>query len=397
MRKVILAILLTSLFWTVVYLLVSHKTKNNSTSIDIPDYSEVIIGCWEPIELADTKLTFSKYGTMRIGDTALDINYSVNENIVKVSLFGLLDTSFEIKIYNENKDTYLEIFDAPQFAGKYKKVDAEAVEAGQKVEETVAVPEQETDKRPKQEARRRQPRVVNRENTGASIAIEETGASVAVEECEPPTPDTEVAPPDTPVQSPKVDGQTSAQTNVRTDKQSITGVWSPVEGAEYPLTITKYGTVIQHIGSVSMQYDYSLSGTSLDIGYDKGAKAKVYISEGNTFLEIYNSRKFSGKYKLRKNATNISAKNIDISEYPTVLAGNWQPIFGAEYDLELSKYGTAIQHIGSVDMRYDYTLNGNKMDIGYDKNVKVVISRNTNGTYLEIYNSRKFSGLYKKQ
>ncbi len=399
MRKVILAILLTSLFWIVVYLLVSHKTKNNSTSVDIPDYSEVIIGCWEPIELADTKLTFSKYGTMRIGDTALDINYSVNENIVKVSLFGLLDTSFEIKIYNENKDTYLEIFDAPQFAGKYKKVDAEAVEAGQKVEETVAVPEQETDKRPQQEARRRQPRVVNRENTGASIAIEETGASVAVEECEPPTPDTEVAPPDTPVQSPKVDGQTSAQTDVRTDKQSITGVWSPVEGAEYPLTITKYGTVIQHINSaVNMRYQYNLSGSNLKIGYDRNAQANVYVENGKTYLEIYNSEKFSGKYRLSSKAVNIDGNIINASEYPTAITGKWKPIFGAEYPLEISKYGTVIQNINSaVNMRYNYSLDQDCLKIGYDKNARVAVIKNANGTYLEIYNSEKFSGLYKKQ
>lgn len=399
MRKVILAILLTSLFWTVVYLLVSHKTKNNSTSVDIPDYSEVIIGCWEPVELADTKLTFSKYGTMRIGDTALDINYSVNENIVKVSLFGLLDTSFEIKIYNENKDTYLEIFDAPQFAGNYKKVDAETVEAEREVEETILVPEQATDKKTQQEARRRQPRVVNRENTGAPIAIEETSASVAVEECEPPTPDTEVAPPDAPIQSPKVEEQTPVQTNTRTDKLSITGVWSPVEGAEYPLTITKYGTVIQHIGgSVKIRHQYYLSGDNLKIDYDKNAKANVYTENGKTYLEIYNSENFSGKYRLSSKAVNINGDRVNVSDISTAIVGKWKPVFGAEYPLEISKYGTVIQNIGgSVNIRHDYSLDQDRLKIEYDRHAKVSIIKNTNGTYLEIYNSETFSGLYKKQ
>ena len=389
MRKVILAILLTSLFWTVVYLLVSHRAETSDKPIDIPDYSEVIIGCWEPIELADTKLTFSKYGTMRIGDTALDINYSVNENIVKVSLFGLLDTSFEIKIYNEDKDTYLEIFDAPQFAGKYKKVDAETVEVEQKVEETMPVTEQATDKKSQQEARRRQPRVVNRE---------ETGASVAVEECEPPKPDTEVEQPAT-VQSSKVEEQTPAQTDTHTDKPSITGVWSPVEGAEYSLTITKYGTVIQHINSaVNMRYQYNLSGSNLKIGYDRNAKANVYAENGKTYLEIYNSEKFSGKYRLTSKAVTIGGDRVNASDYQTVIVGKWKPVFGAEYPLEISKYGTVIQNINSaVNMRYDYSLDQDCLKIGYDRNARVSIVKNTTGTYLEIYNSEKFSGLYKKQ
>lgn len=402
MKKIVPVILLTSLFWVLVYLLVTHtrKTESNDGPMDTADYSEAIIGNWEPVELANAELTFSKYGTMRIGDAPIDINYSVNANKVEVSLLGLLDTSFEISVYKEGGDTYMEIFDAPQFAGKYKKFYPETASTAQYAEEPTTATERTVPAdRPRQEARRQQPRNVNHEQKGTAVAVEETEATIAIEECEPPKPETAVEQPAATVQSPKVEEQAPAQIDTPTDRLSITGVWSPVEGAEYPLTITKYGTVIQHINSaVNMRYQYNLNGSNLKIGYDRNAKANLYAENGKTYLEIYNSEKFSGKYRLTSKAVNIGGDQVNIPDYQTAIVGKWKPVFGAEYPLEISKYGTVIQNINSaVNMRYDYSLDQDCLKIGYDRNARVSVIENANGTYLEIYNSEKFSGLYKKQ
>ncbi|MGN0091887.1 MAG: hypothetical protein ACI35M_02330 [Alistipes sp.] len=165
------------------------------------------------------------------------------------------------------------------------------------------------------------------------------------------------------------------------------------------MTITKYGVVIQHINSVvNSRYTYSLSGDKLKIGYDKSAKADLYAENGKIYLEIYNSERFSGKYKLSSRAIDVAGDIINPSEYQAEVVGKWKPVFGAEYPIEISKYGTVIQHINSaVNSRYEYSIDKESLKIGYDKNATVSIIRNAAGTYLEIYNSEHFSGLYKKQ
>lgn len=176
--------------------------------------------------------------------------------------------------------------------------------------------------------------------------------------------------------------------------REIDGKWQPVEGAKYALELTKYGTVIQYHGSLLLRYSYSLSGKRMNIRYDK-ARVEI-IKEGNDYyLEIYNSEDFSGKYKRVSQPRKIAMRPLPESQYSELINGKWAPINGQEYSLEFTKYGTAIQYHGSLDLRYDYSLTGAKLNIRYD-NARVTISEDASYYYLEIYNSEDFSGRYRK-
>ena len=78
------------------------------------------------------------------------------------------------------------------------------------------------------------------------------------------------------------------------------------------------------------------------------------------------------------------------------IIGKWQPVCGAKHPIEITKYGTIIQHWAKGhNSRFDYTLNGNQLDIRYNE-CKVEVVKNKSNTYLEIYNDNEFSGLYLK-
>lgn len=176
----------------------------------------------------------------------------------------------------------------------------------------------------------------------------------------------------------------------------IVGKWTPVEGAEEPLEFTKYGTVIQtKYGTVKIRSNYTLSDKSLKIGYDT-ARCKITKVGSVTYLEIFDASDYSGKYKRISQPRNIAMQSLPVSGYAEYIVGKWTAIDGQEEPLEMTKYGTAIQtKYGSVDIRNDYTLNGNRLTIGYDK-ARVVISEDSAYYYLEIYNSEDFSGRYRK-
>lgn len=80
--------------------------------------------------------------------------------------------------------------------------------------------------------------------------------------------------------------------------ENIVGKWSPINGQEYPIEFSKYGTAIQK-RSYDNRVEYSLNGSSLKIQYDN---ARVAISEDASYyyLEIYNSEDFSGRYRKSK-------------------------------------------------------------------------------------------------
>lgn len=205
-----------------------------------------------------------------------------------------------------------------------------------------------------------------------------------------------------PVQTPAKTAEEATITAEKSSSQEVTidyareidGKWQPVEGAEYPLEFTKYGTVIQYHGSLQLRFGYSLSSKRMNIRYDK---ARVEITrEGNDYyLEIYNSEDFSGKYKRVSQPRKIAMRPLPESQYSELINGKWAPINGQEFSLEFTKYGAAIQYHGSLDLRYDYSLTGAKLNIRYD-NARVAISEDASYYYLEIYNSEDFSGRYRK-
>ena len=194
-----------------------------------------------------------------------------------------------------------------------------------------------------------------------------------------------------------LDESPQQETQRQSDSYEIVGKWQPVEGAKNPLEFTKYGTVIQTVySSLRMRYDYRISGKKMKIRYDD-ATFKIIKEGGETYLEIYNSEDFSGRYRRTSQPAKINATVIDKSQYPTYIVGKWTPITGQENPIEFTKFNTVIQMVyDTLDMRYEYSLNNDKLTIRYDKNARVVISEDANNYYLEIFNTTDFSGRYKK-
>lgn len=196
-------------------------------------------------------------------------------------------------------------------------------------------------------------------------------------------------------ESPRQVAQPVART--MSDSEMIVGKWQPVEGAKDPLEFTKYGAVIQtSYGTLQMRYDYRIAGDKMKIRYDD-ATFKIVKEGSATYLEIYNSNDFSGRYRRASQPAKINATVIDKSSYPTYIIGKWTPITGQENPIEFTKFNTAIQMVyGMLDMRYEYSLNDDRLSIRYDKDARVVISEDANNFYLEIFNTTDFSGRYKK-
>ena len=178
--------------------------------------------------------------------------------------------------------------------------------------------------------------------------------------------------------------------------QEIVGKWQPVEGAEYSLEFTKYGTAIQYRSSYLSRHPYSLNGNIANIGYSNNLKIEITAKGGVVYLEIYDSDDFSGKYKRvsRPKVINYTAISGDL--YTTAIVGKWTPIDGQEYAMEFTKYGVAIQVRNSYNSRTEYKLEGNKLKIAYDNNARVALWEDNQYYYLEIFNTEDFSGRYRK-
>ena len=178
--------------------------------------------------------------------------------------------------------------------------------------------------------------------------------------------------------------------------QEIIGKWKPVEGAEYSMEFTKYDTAIQYRSSYQSRHPYSLNGSIAKIGYSNNLKIEITAKDGVTYLEIYNSDDYSGKYKRVSRPKVINYDAISRDLYTTAIVGKWTPIDGQQYAMEFTKYGVAIQVRGSYNSRTEYKLEGNKLKIAYDNNAKVALWEDANNYYLEIFNTTDFSGRYKK-
>ena len=178
--------------------------------------------------------------------------------------------------------------------------------------------------------------------------------------------------------------------------QEIVGKWQPVEGAEYSLEFTKYGTAIQYRGSYWSRSPYSLNGNIANIGYSNNLRIEITAKGGVVYLEIYDSDDFSGKYKRVSRPKEINYNAISGDLYSTAIVGKWTPIDGQEYAMEFTKYGVAIQVRGSYNSRTEYKLEGNKLKIAYDNNARVALWEDSQYCYLEIFNTEDFSGRYRK-
>ena len=260
----------------------------------------------------------------------------------------------------------------------------------EKSEPTVEVVEAEKPAKPtrtEKKSARTEKRAAKKEAQAKSTTAVETLASEAAE---------------APVQTPAKTTEEAAITAEKSSSQEVTidyareidGKWQPVEGAEYPLEFTKYGTAIQHRG-YQKRVSYSLKEQRLRIYLDSNARCEITKQGTDYILEIYNSQYFSGKYKRVSQPRKIAMRPLDQSLYAEAILGKWSVINGQEYALEFTKYGTAIQHRG-YEKRIEYNLNGSNLRIYLDSSARVAISEDASYYYLEIYNSEDFSGRYRK-
>ncbi len=155
MKKTVITVIVTFVLTTLFWVAIGYLTKVNTTN----DYSQDIIGKWEPIEVAEHHLEFSKYGTMiqtinlnkAMNNIMPQINgmdyefdkeypYIIEDNIVSITQNAdngyneddkIID--FQVAITSDESGTYLEIYGGTnlyddfygvtKLSGKYKKVD----------------------------------------------------------------------------------------------------------------------------------------------------------------------------------------------------------------------------------------------------------------------------------
>lgn len=198
--------------------------------------------------------------------------------------------------------------------------------------------------------------------------------------------------------TPETPNTAPATTSTTLGVENLYGKWQPIEGAECPLEFTKYGAVIQtdKYGFLS-RYAYAVNKEQMKIKYDN-AQFKLYAEAGTVYLEIYNSKDFSGRYKRVAKPREINATPLPREGYPNSIVGKWTPLNGHTETLEITKFGTVIQTDKyGFDSRYGYSLSEDRLAIKYDKNARVAISEDANYYYLEIYNTTDFSGRYRKK
>lgn len=252
--KVILTFLITSLMWIGAFFIYTEILPQEDIAVeqnaDI-DYSEDIVGKWIPIEDAEYKLEFSKYGIFKqyielLGtEFAKEYPYQVNKDVVIITQNDD-NIDFPISIYTNENGTFLEIRDITQLSGKYKKAAPKSKKAQPKSTTTQAKQKVEQQK----------------------------------------------------VENPK--------TLEKNYAELICGYWEPVEGNTLHLEITKYGTAIQwdfhYDGSKyeRRREQYNISGNKLSIGSYYKCTVNVFVENGVTYLEVFGNEKYAGKYRKRE-------------------------------------------------------------------------------------------------
>ncbi len=228
----------------------------------------------------------------------------------------------------------------------------------------------------------------------------------------------------------------SGQGEYRTE---IVGCWAPVEGAEIALVFSRDNTL--SLGTLPLKIPYEVDGNCVRLSGFSNLEMKIRLtSDGsNTYLEINGAPHLAGRYR-KMSADESAANTTDGNNAPApkpavtpaskpvtaakpaasapkpatpkladqqtpqstislaeVIVGKWKPVEGTKCPIEITKYGTFIHWpFPSVDMRYDYTLNGNRITIKRQGTGRVAVTTTSGGTYLEIYDITEFAGKYKK-
>ena len=329
------------------------KTASESVIHD-KDYAKLICGYWEPVEGTKSKLDISKYGTITRHYKLYNSWYEDREEYVISGNELTIRPCYEctVDVVEENGVTYLEVYGHENYAGKYKKKSPTP-------NKTTSAPQKQK-------------------------IVAETKKEIINNATIETTKD-----------SPKTDSEDKTDTTLCIQEVLI-GKWEPLDGAKHPIEISRYGTVIQWWAEGhNSRYEYSLIENEIVIAH-KHSKYKISKEEDQTYLEIFNNDEFSGKYIKHSNHFAPAGQLIAQENLKEEIVGKWQPVCGAKHPIEITKYGTIIQHWAKGhNSRFDYTLNGNQLDIRYNE-CKVEVVKNKSNTYLEIYNDNEFSGLYLK-
>lgn len=411
MKQTLITFVLTSLLWFCIYQWGSRADGADSPS---GDYSELIVGEWEPVEEAESKLKFSKYGVMTHhkaeGFLGLVLNndypYHIQNNQVTITSKNEKGESeeivFGVEIYSDEDYLYLEIYGVTQLSGKYRRAlnasnppqaspaasganekeqpkKTSAVKSSGKSSQTATPaqkPSQATTQKPANQAKPVQSKEELPQKSVAHEASQTSPIQPVADQSEESSP------------QPKQNAKTSFST-------ALAGKWEPVESAANSLEFTPYGTVIQRQHGMDFRYTFSTNGNRMKISYDD-ATYQILVENGNVYLDIYDSSDYSGRYKKIADAKKISARQLSINEYAEKIVGKWSPVAGQKFSLEFTRFNTAIQRQHGMDFRYDYKLTGDKVVIAYDRKVRVVISEDNQYYYLEIFNTKDYSGLYRR-
>lgn len=143
MKKTVITVIVTFVLTTLFWYAIGYLTKAITTS----DYSQDIIGKWEPVEVAEHLIEFTRYGTMIQRSTnPYDINqamhnamlgldwslmkefpYTIKRDIVYITqdtdIERLQKIDFKVNITSNEDGTFLEIYGVTKLSGKYRKVD----------------------------------------------------------------------------------------------------------------------------------------------------------------------------------------------------------------------------------------------------------------------------------
>lgn len=94
------------------------------------DYSQSIVGHWDPVEVSETQLDFSEYGTLKTSSNKY--NHPVRTDYKYKLLGDRMGYTLMVDFYEgdwhrieittgDDGATYLSIFDDPQLGGRYRK------------------------------------------------------------------------------------------------------------------------------------------------------------------------------------------------------------------------------------------------------------------------------------
>ena len=142
--KTIITILLTSLFWIVLFycfgdmpsvgdvaeqpcvdsLTVEQvEAEETETIVAVPvgQYGQVLVGEWEPTDKCDDVLVMTKYGTMEKGYRKNV--YRLSGNKVRYGYDSdFMTDGFKIEISQSETKYYLEIYNDRDYAGRYQRL-----------------------------------------------------------------------------------------------------------------------------------------------------------------------------------------------------------------------------------------------------------------------------------